>query len=620
MIRIILATALAGLQSAAGEEPGARITGELRQWHKITLTIEGPEASETDSPGGINPFTDYAMTVRFAHESGAPVREVPGYFAADGMAAETSATEGSKWRAHLSPDKTGSWSYRVSFARGAGAAVGGVGDPLPPFDGIGGRFEVGPSDKAEPDFRARGRLQYVGERYLRFAGDGTYFLKAGPDAPETFLAYEDFDGASTRKSPLKSWTPHLGDWREGDPSWQGGKGKGIVGALNYLASEGLNAFSFLPYNAQGDGDNVWPHSERLGKLRYDVSKLDQWQIVFDHAQSRGLYLHFKLQETEMDDHRRGRERRAAAIEAALDGGRLGVERKLYIRELVARFGHSLALNWNLGEENTQTTEEQLAMAGYIRQVDPYDHHIVVHTYPQDQDRVYAPLLGREELTGISLQNGWESVHRRTLRWVEASEAAGRPWVVANDEQNPASQGVPPDPGYEGFDGRDRQGSPVHTLDDIRKCVLWGNLMAGGAGVEYYFGYQLPQNDLVLEDFRSRDLSWDYCRHALSFFRDNAVPFWEMENADGLVGNRDRGNSRYAFASPGEIYVVYLPDGGEASLDLGAAAGAFQVRWFDPRKGGGLQAGSVRGLVGGGVRSLGRPPSDFEEDWVALVRR
>ena len=323
----------------------------------------------------------------------------------------------------------------------------------------------------------------------------------------------------------------------------------------------------------------------------------------------------------MDDHRRGRERRAAAIEAALDGGRLGVERKLYIRELVARFGHSLALNWNLGEENTQTTEEQLAMAGYIRQVDPYDHHIVVHTYPQDQDRVYAPLLGREELTGISLQNGWESVHRRTLRWVEASEAAGRPWVVANDEQNPASQGVPPDPGYEGFDGRDRQGSPVHTLDDIRKCVLWGNLMAGGAGVEYYFGYQLPQNDLVLEDFRSRDLSWDYyCRHALSFFRDNAVPFWEMENADGLVGNRDRGNSRYAFASPGEIYVVYLPDGGEASLDLGAAAGAFQVRWFDPRKGGGLQAGSVRGLVGGGVRSLGRPPSDFEEDWVALVRR
>ena len=34
-------------------------------------------------------------------------------------------------------------------------------------------------------------------------------------------------------------------------------------------------------------------------------------------------------------------------------------------------------------------------------------------------------------------------------------------------------------------------------------------MAGGAGVEYYFGYSLPENDLLCEDFRSRDRSWDF---------------------------------------------------------------------------------------------------------------
>ncbi len=55
------------------------------------------------------------------------------------------------------------------------------------------------------------------------------------------------------------------------------------------------------------------------------------------------------------------------------------------------------------------------------------------------------------------------------------------------------------------------------MHDIRKYCLWGNLMAGGAGVEYYFGYQLPEHDLNLEDFRSRDKSWDYCRIALDFF-------------------------------------------------------------------------------------------------------
>ena len=36
------------------------------------------------------------------------------------------------------------------------------------------------------------------------------------------------------------------------------RGKGLIGALNYLAEKGLNAFSFLTYNAGGDGDQVWP--------------------------------------------------------------------------------------------------------------------------------------------------------------------------------------------------------------------------------------------------------------------------------------------------------------------------------------------------------------------------
>ena len=317
---------------------------------------------------------------------------------------------------------------------------------------------------------------------------------------------------------------------------------------------------------------------------------------------------------------RGSSGEPAEIEAALDGGALGVERKLYLRELVARFGYSLALNWNLGEENSQTKEEQLAMAGYIRDVDPYDHLIVIHTFPRDQDDVYTALLGEEELTGVSLQNSWRAAHQRTLKWVNESEASGHVWVVANDEQNPASQGVPPDPGYEGFDGTDNQGNPVHSLHDVRKYTLWGNLTAGGAGVEYYFGYQLPQNDLIAEDFRSRDRTWDYCRHALSFFRDHEVPFWRMKNADALVGNEDNDNSLYAFAKTDEVYIVFLPEGGAATLDLSEASGTFELRWFDPRNGGDLQRGSIDSVEGGGSCSLGEAPSDAEEDWVVLVRK
>lgn len=108
-------------------------------------------------------------------------------------------------------------------------------------------------------------------------------------------------------------------------------------------------------------DNVWPFIDRDDKLHYDCSKLDQWATVFEHGTHRGMYLHFKMQETENDDHNRGRGKKKRVPES-LDGGDLGPQRKLYCRELIARFGHNLALNWNLGEENTQSLAQQQAFA------------------------------------------------------------------------------------------------------------------------------------------------------------------------------------------------------------------------------------------------------------------
>ncbi|MBM3788077.1 MAG: DUF5060 domain-containing protein [Acidobacteria bacterium] len=614
MIRSILAvTAISTL--CAGP---AAVSGEKQVWHKLTLTWTGPEASETGTP---NPFTDYRLNVTFTHSSGSPRYVVPGYFAADGKAGESSASSGNQWRVHFAPDKPGDWAYQASFVSGARVAVeSGSGTPVPSIDGDKGTIRVVNSSKKGRDFRAKGRLRYTGENYLRFAGTNEYFLKTGTDSPETLLAYEDFDGTSTRKIPLKSYKPHVNDWRTGDPAWKGGKGKGLIGAVNYLAAKGVNSMSFLTYAAGGDGDNVWPHVSPEDKLRMDVSKLDQWQIVFDHAQANGLYLHFKLQEQENDDNRLGMEAKPGNVPAALDSGLLGPERKLYLRELIARFGYALALNWNLGEENTQSPEEQRDMARYIRDTDPYQNHIVVHTFPTWQDRVYSKLIGEQSvLTGASLQMMWDQVHQRTLQWLRDSEKTGRRWVVANDEQGSASHGVPPDDGYQGFAGKDRQGKPIHNMHDIRKKTLWANLLAGGAGVEYYFGYQLAENDLVAEDFRSRDKSWDYCRIAREFFTTNRIPFWTMKSADALIGNAANDNSRYAFAKEGELYLVYLPEGGTATLDLAAAPRSFNVRWFNPRSGGALAKGSVQKVKGGAKVDLGQPPGDAKQDWLVVVR-
>lgn len=568
------------------------ITGALRKWHKITVDVDGPFARENDSLA--NPFLDYRMEVTFENEERSYT--VPGYFAADGNAAETGANSGTRWRAHFRPDTVGSWTYRVAFRKGRSIAVeaDSVGEPVPTLDGKMDSFFVLPSNKQLPDLRAQGRLEYVGKRYLQFAETKKYFLKGGPDAPENFLAYEDFDNTSNYKSYRKNYAPHLADWKEGNPSWRNGQGKGLIGAINYLASEGMNAFSFLTFNYGGDDRNVYPHTfPEEDFLHFDCSKLDQWEIIFEHASSKGMYLHFKMQEKENDQ--------------TFDNGDLGPERKVYLREMVARYGHHLALNWNIGEENDQTDAQRIAIGDYLRQIDAFDHHIVVHAVPKDNDKVYTPLLGdQSELTGMSLQAIYDDVHDLTLTWLARSEAAGKIWVVANDEQGPSNIGVPVDPDYPGAI------ASTPSIFDIRHQVLWGNLMAGGAGVEYYFGYDLPDSDLTLENYRSRDLSWDYVRHALQFFRDY-LPFDSMQPADSLI---TRG---YCLADSGRYYAAYLPNGGTYTLTLPDSAD-YDLQWYNPRSGGVLQRGTISSLQGPGPISIGSPPASPSQDWVILVRQ
>ena len=609
---------LSGLLVRGGDaEPptgAVAVSGELRKWHKLTFAFDGPQHNESDVDP--NPFLDYRLNVTFTHPASGKSYVIPGYFAADGDAAETSATAGNQWKVHFRPDETGDWNYTTSFRSGANVAISTdptAGTINPILDGLSGTTTIAASDKTGRDFRARGRLEYVGERYLRFAETGDYFVKGGSDAPENFLAYDDFDDTPNNGNRRKSWSPHSGDWNPGDPSWQNGKGTEMIGALNYLASEEANAFSFLTMNINGDDRNVYPYVTTSDFKHFDVSKLDQWEIVFEHAQTRGLYLHFKTQETENDQ--------------LLDGGDLGVNRKLYYRTLVARFGHHLALNWNLGEENDIWSElndpdqtRVKAYAQYLREVDPFNHHIVIHSYPGQQSQVYDPLLGNQsQLTGASVQTGYANVYRDTKKWVDASLAAGKPWVVANDEQGGADTGVPPDLGYvdpitgQTYQGKNSDGNTVSvTQDDIRKKTLWGNLMAGGAGVEYYYGYKLPQSDLSLQDYRSRDLMWDYTRYALRFF-NQYLPFAEMTPNTNLVGNG------WCLAKAGEVYAIYLENGGTTTVTLGNDGAPYDVQWYNPRTGGSLQAGSVATVTANGSVSIGNPPGTINQDWVALLR-
>ena len=573
-------------------------SGELKQWHKISLSFDGPLLEEQ---GDDNPFLNYRLNVRFTQGD----REylVPGYFAADGNAANTSATRGNQWRAHFSPDRIGEWQYKVSFRTGENIAVSDeaeAGASAGYMDGQSGSFVVEASDKVAPDFRAKGRLTYVGEHYLQFAGNREYFLKTGVDAPENALAYADFDGDfhnDGRKDEfVKQWEPHVQDWKAGDPSWQDGKGKGLIGGLNYLASKGLNAWSFLTYSAYGDDENVYPYTSHDEKERFDVSKLDQWEILFEHAQQLGIFLHFKTQEAEN--------------QGILDSGEVGIQRRLYYRELISRFGHHLALNWNLGEENgpwmdnhpspPQTTAQRRAMTQYFFEHDPYHHHVVIHNGQQFDD-----LLGDQSyLTGPSVQTSKENfsqVHTAVRRWREKSAAAGKPWVVTVDEPGDHRHSLIPD-----------AEDPGH--DTARVHALWGALMAGAAGIEWYFGYEHPHSDLSCEDWRSRDLMWDQCNHALRFFTEYDIPFWKMIPNDDLVV----GKEEYGLFLPGQEFVIFLKRGQPFIIEDKAIDGQYIARWYNPRSGMfGPEAMTVKGRQ---RVKIPRPPSEFERDWVIWVKK
>ncbi len=573
------------------------------QWQPITLSFKGPASSEQAE---VNPFLRYRLTVHFTH--GDTTYAVPGFYAADGQADESSADTGSVWQVRFMPDAPGDWTYRVDFQQGDSLAIrpnAQAGEPLA-FDGTEGAFWVAAADSS-----AQGKLRYVGGRYFRFAGNDQYLLKGGAGSPENLLGYADFDGTyfggqegqregeAAADKQLHAYQDHVRDWHPGDPTWQDGKGKGLIGGLNYLASQGVNSIYFLTMNIGGDGRDVWPYTGYDERYRFDCSKLAQWERVFAHADSLGILLHAFLQETEN--------------ERLLDSGNVGPQRILYYRELIARFAHHRALTWDMGEENgyakfspnAQTTEQRKAMFQYFAENDPYQNPVMLHTHSgsSDRDPILQPLLGDINLDGPALQvNPPAEVHQVTKQWITASSEAGRPWVVSLDEVGPHYNGALPD-----------ELDADH--DTLRHEVLWGNLMAGGAGVEWYFGYRHANDDLGLETWRTRANLWAQTRHALAFFREH-LPFWEMESADELVEA-----GAYCLAKPGAVYAIYLPPGTQATLDVGPDEANYTVRWYDPKQGGALQVGNQPQVSGAGRVSLGSPPDgDVARDWVMLVRR
>jgi len=589
---------------------GQRIHPQRRVWYPLVIDLPGPVVSETDSSP--NPFLDYRLSAVFIAPSGGR-HYVGGYFDGDGEGHGT----GNVWRVKFTPDEEGTWRYIAQFVEGPSVAIS-----LNPQEGTHleasgalGELEVEPLDPAAPGFHKYGRLEYVGEHYLKHR-DGPYFIKTGTDSPENFLGYEGFDntfdqGGHPTGLPdgLHRYASHVSDFGplahgglgdELDPLFEsedtGVDSRGIIGAINYLSSIGVNALFFMPMNLGGDGQETSPFigydNNPYNDTHYDISKLYQWGQVLDHATRRGLLLHIVLAETEH------------ANRIWLDNGLLGTERRLFFREMVARFGHALGLTWNLSEENAFSNGSTITFADLLRKFDPYNHPIGFHTttLPVDsQSGQYNAVLGNEDFSMNSIQSNIADVGNHVEFWRANTASSGHKWMISVDEITTGLTDV---------------NAPTH-----RRQALYDVLFSGG-NIEFYFGSYSPPlgGDLSVEDFRTRGEMWLYLERARTLLE--GLPFWEMNPADHLVVGEipfiDGGGAE-VFAKENEVYAVYFPSSEQCgTLDLTQATGSFTKSWWLPETGD--FEGPVETVQGGQLVHLGDPPFFSTTDWVCLIRR
>lgn len=166
-------------------------------------------------------------------------------------------------------------------------------------------------------------------------------------------------------------------------------------------------------------------------------------------------------------------------------------------------------------------------------------------------------------------------------------------------------------GYEYLRGEATERQQVHHPDKVRRSS-WRIVCAGGylsAGFHGTIGHSDVWNRIDAPNkyyFTIKSEGADnQLRSLYEFF--TALPYAEMQPFSGVTGEV------VALAKPGEVYVIYLPQGGTTTVDLGVAGQTFQTRWFNPRTGTFEESFSVKGSD----KAMFTTPN--QSDWALLLQ-
>ncbi len=385
-------------------------------------------------------------------------------------------------------------------------------------------------------------------------------------------------------------------------------------AWNPHALQGTTTFDPMPYQRPGPGRAL------DGKPKFDLALFNQ--AYFDRmrarlvaAQKAGMYAAVMLfngfsiegKGNDGGDPWQGHPFNPQNNVNGLDGGRApGSRQWAEFGRVPGRAVHSLA--------NPAVTARQEA---YVRKV--------IDTV-NDLDNVLYEITNED--TASAADTAWQNHFIVFIQRYEAAKPKQHPvgmtvqWPGSDDPlyRSPAAW-VSPAAKVPKADGR------KVVLNDTDHSYFWIALKADGVAAQrawvwknFTRGSQCLFMDPYLDPSHDAgrnqpagdkpDPYWDPLRAALGLTRSYATRM----NLAAMVPHDELASSGYCLADPRQEYLIYLPKGGEVTVDLSAASGELAVEWMHAAKG----TITTNGTVSGGAKRVLKAP--FSGDAVLYLRK
>ena len=501
-------------------------------------------AARVSAPHAYNPFTGAALRGTFTTASGSRRWQVEGF---------CDAEDGSVYRIRFMPPSPGDYTYSIEYRQGWSERTST------------GTFHVrsggrrGPV-RVDPQNRWHFIWEGTGEHYF-FNGTTAYWLIGWRDDSVIRSAIERlhrlkinrmrvtiagrtslFYGEPVMAGP--AWTPFLTPW----PPDSRSAPVHLFGRFGQRYGGGIGSSLFQALGELGQPEDIYHPG--FDYSRFQVAYWQKFERALRFARDRDMIFSLVL---DMNDSR------VHPAPGSADEHR-------FIRYAVARFGAFSNITWDLGDDLDHYRDDAWthATGTLIKQWDPYRHLATSHPIDNvHQDRT------SDWFDFTSFQEWSRNQHAFMLAQRKEQQRLGRIIPQTNEEY-----------GYEDHYPLWAKGSGSDSADTLRRTA-WEIVMAGGyqtAGETARRGTNIwPDTGGGWMNGRGDDTMTMFqgYAHMVDFF--TSFDWWKTEPHDELV---DNGN--YCLAAPGEIYAVYLPQGGRVTVQLQPAR--YAATWWNAATG------------------------------------